>query len=69
MIKNCFLYDSRIYRLEYQPFQTNCEINVMAYQVEASHIALAKDKMNEMRNSYFGKAVFCFGASVDQTYL
>ena len=44
LVKNIFLVDSRLYCLEYQPFQTVCfNRNVMAYQVEVPHLAQATE--------------------------
>jgi len=42
LVKNIFLVDSRLYYLEYQPFQTVCfNSNVMAYRIEVPHRAQA----------------------------
>lgn len=44
LVKNIYLVDSRLYCLEYQPFQTiNFDRSVMAYQVEIPHLAQATE--------------------------
>jgi len=44
LVQNIFLVDSKLYCLEYQPFQTVCfNRNVMAYQVEVPHLAQATE--------------------------
>ncbi|XP_034078395.1 uncharacterized protein LOC117550156 isoform X1 [Gymnodraco acuticeps] len=44
LVKSIFLVDSKLYCLEYQPFQSICfDRNVMAYQVEVPHLAQATE--------------------------
>lgn len=47
LVKNMYLVDSKLYCLEYQPFQTiHFDRSVMAYQVEIPHLAQATELVN-----------------------